>query len=61
MVSGTIDYRGPTQTGVGRPHLKELIVGGGLGQLLAVLDGLLELGGLGDGHVCGLMWCLLRG
>jgi hypothetical protein len=39
-------------TGIGRPHLEKLIVGRGLGELLAVLDGLLELGGLGD-HVCG--------
>jgi hypothetical protein len=38
--------------GIGRPHLEKLIVGRGLGELLAVLDGLLELGGLGD-HVCG--------
>jgi hypothetical protein len=35
-----------------RPHLKELIVAKGLGKVLAVGDGLLELGGFGD-HVCG--------
>jgi hypothetical protein len=52
MVSGTLDYRGPTQTRTGRPHLEKLVVGWGLGQLLAVVDGLLELGGLGD-HICG--------
>ena len=34
------------------PHLKELIVAKGLGEVLAVGDGLSELGGLGD-HVCG--------
>ena len=34
-------------------YLEELVVGGGLGEAAAVLDGLLELGGLGD-HVCGL-------
>ena len=33
-------------------YLEELIVGGGLAQAAAVLDGLLELGGFGD-HVCG--------
>jgi hypothetical protein len=37
-------------------YLEELVVGGGLGEAAAVLDGLLELGGLGD-HVCGnLSW-----
>ena len=34
-------------------YLEELIVGGGLREAAAVLDGLLELGGLGD-HVCDL-------
>ena len=53
MVSDVLDYSsGPRQTAIGRPHLEKLIVGRGLGELLAVLDGLLELGGLGD-HVCG--------
>lgn len=35
-------------------YLEELVVGGGLGEAAAVLDGLLELGGLGD-HVCGCL------
>jgi hypothetical protein len=35
-----------------RPHLKELIVAKGLREVLAVGDGLLELGGFGD-HICG--------
>ena len=34
-------------------YLEKLVVGGGLREAAAVLDGLLELGGLGD-HVCGL-------
>lgn len=33
-------------------YLEELIIGRGLSEAAAVLDGLLELGGLGD-HVCG--------
>jgi hypothetical protein len=60
MVSGALNYRGPTQTGIGRPHLEKLIVAWGLGQLLAVVDGLLERVGLGGDHICGLMRCLVR-
>jgi len=40
------------------PYLEELIVGGGLGEAATVLDGFLELGGLGD-HVCGWLGCLV--
>lgn len=51
-------------------YLEKLVVGGGLREAAAVLDGLLELGGLGD-HVCGSfggscwvvdpLWCGLFG
>ena len=41
-------------------YLEELVVGGGLAEAAAVLDGLLELGGLGD-HVCGFVWFELLG
>ena len=45
-----------------RPHLEELVVGGGLGKGLAVGDGLCELGGLlGSDHVGGLRGVFVRG
>jgi hypothetical protein len=61
MVSRALDYRGLTQTRIGRPHLEKLIVAWGLGQLLAVVDGLLERVELGGDHICGLMRCLVCG
>ena len=45
-----------------RPHLEELVVGGGLGEGLAVGDGLCELGRLlGSDHVGGLRGVFVRG